>query len=55
MGKLLKFLQIKNQQSEKAEIYITGDIVDDSWNYGWDSDPNVYPMNIRSTGAVHVE
>lgn len=47
MGKLLKFLQIKNQQSEKAEIYITGDIVDDSWNYGWDSDPNVYPMNIK--------
>ena len=47
MGKLLKFLQIKNQQGERAEIYITGDIVDDCWNYGWANDPNVYPMNIK--------
>lgn len=46
MGKL-NFLKIKNQQKEKAELYICGDIIDDSWNYGWENDPSVYPMNIR--------
>lgn len=43
----MKFLQIKNQTEEKAEIYIHGDIVDDSWNWGWEDDPSVYPLNIK--------
>ena len=43
----MKFLEIKNQTSHKAELYIYGDIVNDSWNFGWDEDPNVYPMDIQ--------
>ena len=43
----MKFLEIKNQTSHKAELYIYGDIVNDSWNFGWDDDPNVYPMDIK--------
>ena len=43
----MEFLKIKNQTSHKAELYIYGDIVNDSWNYGWDDDPNVYPMDIQ--------
>lgn len=43
----MKFLKIRNQNEEKAEIYIHGDIVDDSWNWGWEDDPSVYPLNIK--------
>ena len=43
----MNFLNIKNQTEDKAEIYIYGDIVDDSWNWGWEDDPSVYPKNIR--------
>jgi len=44
---MMKFMQIKNS-AEKSEIYIYGDIVDDSWNSGWEDDPSVYPKNIKS-------
>ncbi|WP_462274433.1 Clp protease ClpP, partial [Filifactor alocis] len=43
----MNFLNIKNQTEDKADIYIYGDIVDDSWNWGWEDDPSVYPKNIR--------
>ena len=42
----MKFLKIKNS-ANKAEIYINGDIVDDSWNYNWDDDPSIYPLDIK--------
>lgn len=44
----MKFLTIKNKLPEKAEIYINGDIVDDSWNFGWEDDPSIYPLNIKN-------
>lgn len=43
----MKFFEIKNQSDQSAEIYIFGDIVDDSWNWGWEDDPNIYPKNIQ--------
>lgn len=44
---MMKFMQIKNS-ADKSEIFIYGDIVDDSWNYGWEDDPGVYPKDIKS-------
>lgn len=43
----MKFLTVKNS-AEKAELLIYGDIVDDSWNWGWEDDPNVYPKDIKN-------
>ena len=43
----MKFMQIKNS-ADKSEIFIYGDIVDDSWNFGWEDDPSVYPKDIKS-------
>ncbi len=44
---MMKFMQIRNS-ADKSEIFIYGDIVDDSWNYGWEDDPSVYPKDIKS-------
>lgn len=43
----MKFFEVKNQSDQSADIYIFGDIVDDSWNWGWEDDPNIYPKNIQ--------
>lgn len=41
-------INVKNSaDNSRKELYIYGDIVDDSWNFGWDDDPSVYPLNIR--------
>lgn len=42
-------ITVKNKSEEKAEIYIYGDIVDDSWNFGSSNynDPNIYPLEIK--------
>lgn len=43
-----KWLTIKNQ-AEKAEIYIQGDIVDDSWkSWAWGDEIETYPSDIRN-------
>ena len=44
----MKFRKVVKNAVGKAELYIYGDIVDDSWNMGWENDPSVYPMNIRT-------
>lgn len=44
----MKFKKVIKNAVGKAELYIYGDIVDDSWNMGWESDPNVYPKNIKT-------
>ena len=44
----MKFKKVIKNALGKAELYIYGDIVDDSWNMGWENDPSVYPMNIRT-------
>lgn len=44
---MMKFMQIKNS-ADKGEFFIYGDIVDDSWNFGWEDDPSVYPKDIKS-------
>ena len=43
---MLNFMTIK-QQADRGSISIYGDIVDDSWNFGWEDDPDVYPLNIK--------
>lgn len=44
----MKFLTVKNEAGKRPQLMIYGDIVDDSWNYGWEDDPSVYPKNIKS-------
>ena len=44
----MKFRKVIKNAVGNAELYIYGDIVDDSWNMGWENDPSVYPMNIRT-------
>lgn len=41
------FLDIRNQTETSADIYIYGAIRDDSWNWGWEDDPDVYPLEIK--------
>lgn len=41
----MNFLTVRNT-AERGEIFIFGDIVDDSWNCGWEDDPAVYPLDI---------
>lgn len=44
---MLNFMKIKNS-AERGSLYIFGDIVDDSWNFGWEDDPSVYPLDIQN-------
>lgn len=45
---MLEFMKVKNSTDGlRKELYLYGDIVDDSWNYGWEDDPSVYPLNIK--------
>lgn len=43
---MLKFMTIKNS-ADRGSISIFGDIIDDSWNFGWEDDPSVYPLDIK--------
>lgn len=46
-GEGLNFLKIKNEDS-RGVIYITGDIIDDSWKaYDWGDGADTYPVDIR--------
>ena len=43
-----EFLKFKNSTETSADMYITGDILDDSWKgWSWGTDENTYPSNIR--------
>lgn len=44
----MNFLTVKNEAGKKPELMIYGDIVDDSWNWGWEDDPNIYPLAIKN-------
>ena len=44
----MKFKKVVKNAAGKAELYIYGDIVDDSWDMGWENDPSVYPKNIKT-------
>lgn len=43
---MLKFMKITNS-ADRGSISIFGDITDDSWNFGWEDDPSIYPLDIR--------
>ena len=47
MKEKTNFLDIRNQTETSADIYIYGAIRDDSWNWGWEDDPDVYPLEIK--------
>lgn len=42
-----KLLEFRNQTETSADLLIYGDIVDDSYNWGWEDDPDVYPLEIK--------
>lgn len=44
----MSFYNFKNQTDTTAELYIYGDIIDDSWKgWYWDETEDVFPSNIR--------
>ena len=43
-----EFLRFKNSTETSVDMYITGDILDDSWKgWSWGEDENTYPSNVR--------
>lgn len=44
-----KVIQFKNQTQTSVDMYINGDIVDDSWKgWSWDDNMDVFPSDIRT-------
>lgn len=44
----MSFYNLKNQTDTSAELYIYGDILDDSWkSWYWDETEDVFPSNIK--------
>lgn len=44
-----KTIQFRNNSESSVDMYITGDILDDSWKgWMWGEDENTYPSNIRN-------
>lgn len=46
---MAKVIEFKNYTETSVDMYISGDIVDDSWKgWSWGEDTNVYPSNIKN-------
>lgn len=44
-----KVIEFKNYTETSVDMYISGDIVDDSWKgWSWGEDMSVYPSNIKT-------
>lgn len=44
-----KVIEFKNYTDTSVDMYISGDIVDDSWKgWSWGEDMNIYPSNIKT-------
>ena len=49
-----KILNIKNSTDKSLDLYIVGDINDDSWKgWNWGEDENTYPSDIRNLLKEH--
>ena len=49
-----EFLKFKNSTETSVDMYVTGDILDDSWKgWSWGEDENTYPSDIRNLLKEH--